>query len=140
MNNVFNMLDTSLQSQILQMDSNKRINVMNEIMLKMSNQNTPSKVLNEAFESLPLDKQLYALQGGYKSMADEFRNLEKKVEDPLITIKKPIDITEKFEKDFPLLAVNETNMNKDDTSSEIDSSSSNNISESTDINVKKISM
>jgi DNA-directed RNA polymerase II subunit RPB2 len=140
MNNVFNMLDTSLQSQILQMDSNKRIIVMNEIMLKMSNQNTPSKVLNEAFESLPLDKQLYALQGGYKSMADEFRNLEKKVEDPLITIKKPIDITEKFEKDFPLLAVNEKNMNKDDTSSEIDSSSSNNISESTDINVKKISM
>jgi len=140
MNNVFNMLDTSLQSQILQMDSNKRINVMNEIMLKMSNQNTPSKVLNEAFESLPLDKQLYALQGGYKSMADEFRNLEKKVEDPLITIKKPIDITEKFENDFPLLAVNEKNMNKDDISSEIDSSSSNNISESTDINVKKISM
>ena len=66
-----------------------------------------SGFLEPYFNALPIEKQLEVLKGGYQSMSKEFSKLEGKMEDPLITIKKPISIQEELTNKLPLLSVGE---------------------------------
>jgi hypothetical protein len=110
-NAAFNMLNGSSQSKILLMEPNEREIIMREIIKKSgrqenvlassnhnSNQNDNDNVLEPYFNALPVGKQLEVLKGGYQSMSKEFSKLEGKIEDPLITIKKPISIQEELTK------------------------------------------
>ena len=144
MNASFNLLDNTLQAQILQRPPGEREQIMNEIMIRSTNKtdeiNNNNNILNNAFNNLPQDKQLVALQGGYKSMADEFKKIGTKIEDPLITIKKPIDISEQIKTQFPLLKVDtDTDNNNADTDKETEHKPSEKSIETTDIiTVKKL--
>ena len=149
------MLGGSSQAQILQMDPEKRHIVMREIMRKSaaSSQSAGSNIneqtqsggegarsgsgaLQEYFGALPVQKQLSALQDGYKSMSTEFNKLSKSVPDPLITIKRPISMQAQLAGQLPLIAVEQkggdSNENKSsDTTASSDTSSDNNSSTST---------
>jgi hypothetical protein len=128
LNEQFNKLGGSYQSQILQLPADQRPDIMRAIIrksqtggaLNLTTQPT-SDPLNNAFKALPLDKQFVALQGGYNSMAKEFNNLAKTVPDTFVKINKPISISEELANKYPLLAVDKT---EDKTN--IDQSSSNN--------------
>jgi len=144
MNESFNRLNGESQSKILQLEPNEREIVMREIIKKSgrqenkmdeqifstNNNNKNNNVLEPYFNALPIEKQLEVLKGGYQSMSKEFSKLEGKMEDPLITIKKPISIQEELTNKLPLLSVGEkidsstinsglntnTNTNTNDTS------------------------
>lgn len=121
MNESFNRLNGESQSKILQMEPNEREIVMREIIKKSgrqenkmeeqifstNNNNKNNNVLEPYFNALPIEKQLEVLKGGYQSMSKEFSKLEGKMEDPLITIKKPISIQEELTNKLPLLSVGE---------------------------------
>jgi hypothetical protein len=135
MNETFNNLSGELQSQILQIPVDQRENVMNEIMrkggmrqhsLEIPSENPLEKPLNNAFKALPPMNQVIALQGGYSSMAKEFNNLAKQIPDTLVTINKPIPITEQLAQQLPLFAVEQ----KGGTSTESSNDSNDNNSTS----------
>ena len=107
------------------------------------------------FTKLPLEKQAHALHDGYSSMSKEFNNLAKKVElqDPLITLKKPVSMQEQLADKFPMISVKinkpttttttTTTVKSDDTSSSTSTSSSsddnsNSSSSSSDSSIRKI--
>jgi DNA-directed RNA polymerase II subunit RPB2 len=140
LNSAFNKLDGANQAKILQMDNNQRHNVMKAIILKSQQQGTN---LNSYFERLPLHNQVVALQNGYNSLSKDFSNLAKKVQDPLITIKKPVSVEDELKKQFPLLAVETKNeekqKNEEQNNNSNSDSNSNSNSDSGNINVKKIS-
>ena len=164
MNAAFNMLNGESQSKILQMEPEQREIVMREIIKKSARQENTmegqtfstnngnqndnvSKGLEPYFNALPVGKQLEVLKGGYQSMSKEFSKLEGKMEEPLITIVKPVSIQEELTNKFPLLAVEEkldTNTSSNDTNSSdtnsSDSSSNDTTSStsSTNSNIKKI--
>lgn len=156
LNNAFNQLGGNQQAQILQLPAEQRGGVMSEILRRSAKQqgggitnNNPvnNNPLNNAFEALPQDKQLVALQGGYHSMAKEFNSLSKIVNDPLITINKPISMTQQLADRFPILATQtggdkdkDKDKNLEDNDTNKSSSSNNdNISNDGNINVKKLS-
>jgi hypothetical protein len=132
MNASFNMLNGSSQAEILQMEPEQREIVMREIIRKSGRQETQnynevknqsesvSKGLEPYFNALPVDKQISALKGGYQSMSSEFSKLEGKMEEPLITIKKPISTHEELTNKFPILSIEQNNgdLNTDTTSKE----------------------
>jgi DNA-directed RNA polymerase II subunit RPB2 len=110
LNNAFNKLSGSQQSQILQLNDNDKMTVMREI-LRRSNKPSNEDIningdptLNKAFNALPLHNQMVALQGGYNSMAKEFDKLAEGAEQ-VISIKTPVKITEALEEKYPILAV-----------------------------------
>ena len=88
----------------------------NEQLLKP--QSVVNEPLKKAFSALPTDKQLVALQGGYNSMAKEFNNLSKITPDPLVTIVKPVPMSQQLADKYPLLAV-DTNKLKNDGDNEL---------------------
>jgi DNA-directed RNA polymerase II subunit RPB2 len=160
MNASFNMLNGESQSKILQMEPNEREIVMREIIKKSGRQentmeeqtfstndsNQNNNVLEPYFNALPVGKQLEVLKGGYQSMSKEFSKLEGKMEDPLITIKKPISIQEELTKKLPLLSVEDkldTSTSSDSTDSSTNDTSTNDTStndttNSSTSNTKKI--
>jgi len=146
MNASFNMLNGSSQAEILQMEPEQREIVMREIIRKSGRQETQnynevknqsesvSKGLEPYFNALPVDKQISALKGGYQSMSSEFSKLEGKMEEPLITIKKPISTHEELTNKFPILSIEQKggDLNTDTTSNDNSSSiSSDNTSNTT---------
>jgi DNA-directed RNA polymerase II subunit RPB2 len=146
MNASFNMLNGSSQAEILQMEPEQREIVMREIIRKSGRQQTQnynevknqsesvSKGLEPYFNALPVDKQISALKGGYQSMSSEFSKLEGKMEEPLITIKKPISTHEELTNKFPILSIEQKggDLNTDTTSNDNSSSiSSDNTSNTT---------
>ncbi len=150
MNSMFNKLDGERQSQILQLDEGQRQGVMREIMRKSAIQSGGGGIINKtndplggAFKALPLDKQFVALQGGYTSMARDFKNLAAGAPDPMITINKPVPVAQQLAEKFPLLAIDNKSSSKtstEDSSSQNNTSSSNSSIDSSDkTNVKKIS-
>jgi hypothetical protein len=157
MNSAFNMLSSSSQSKILQMDGGQRRIVMGQIMRQSASQSGGSTIqqnqssntpLVPYFEALPVQKQLTALQGGYNSMSKEFNSLAKSVHDEKITIIKPQTVQEQLYGKLPLLSVDQKGGNKDTTTTETSSSSttssnttssSDSSSSSSDSSVKKIS-
>jgi hypothetical protein len=155
MNASFNMLNGESQSKILQMEPNEREIVMREIIKKSgrqentmeeqtfstNNSNQNDNVLEPYFNALPVGKQLEVLKGGYQSMSKEFSKLEGKMEDPLITIKKPISIQEEVTKKLPLLSVEDkldTSTSSDSTDSSTNDTSTNDTTNSSTSNTKKI--
>ena len=183
MNAAFNMLEGESQAKILQMPQDQRGVVMGQIMLKSARQSQPqmqtqmqtqmqpqiqmqtggkayetysdSSPLIPYFTKLPLEKQAHALHDGYSSMSKEFNNLAKKVElqDPLITLKKPVSMQEQLADKFPMISVKinkpttttttTTTVKSDDTSSSTSTSSSsddnsNSSSSSSDSSIRKI--
>jgi hypothetical protein len=114
LNNIFNNLNETLQSQIIQLPLEKQEHILTQIMQKSLN-NDPIK---NAFNVLPLYNQVFALQQGYGSMAKEFTKISKEVQDPLITIKTPTSISEELSKKFPIISIDkkggDTNANKKD--------------------------
>ena len=141
LNNAFNKLSGSHQATILQLPESQRAGVMQAIIRKSNSAGqqggaslrTPTPtVFTNAFEKLPLDKQVVALQGGYHSMAKDFSDLEPKIPNPLITINKPISISETIEKQFPLLSVGGNKeggeLTNSDNSNEFNNSNSSNSS------------
>jgi len=161
MNAAFNMLGGSAQSQLLLMEPEQRNIVMHQIMRQsgrqqMGGSNTGSErqdnvgVLNEYFSKLPMRQQMDALKGGYSSVSKEFGNLAGKVNDPLITIHKPVSIQQQLAGKLPLLSIQEKDTSKNTSSSDTNSSetsssdtnsssSDNNSSNSSNSTVKKIS-
>ena len=110
MNETFNNLSGGQKAQILQIPFAQRGNVMNEIMRKVGIMGNPlnnplQNPLNNAFDALPQNKQIVALQGGYSSMAKEFNSLAKQIPDSLVTINKPIPMALKLAQQLPLFAV-----------------------------------
>jgi hypothetical protein len=133
MNETFNNLSGEQQSQILQIPEGQRENVMNEIMrkggiiqpnLEKPLENSLENPLNNAFKALPQMNQVIALQGGYNSMAKEFNNLAKQIPDTLVTIKKPIPITEQLAQQLPLFAVEQKGGTTTSTETESNTSTS----------------
>jgi len=109
MNEAFNNLGGEQQSQILQLSPPQRVGVMYEIMRRTIRQtegmNKPNDPLGGAFDVLPVDKKLLALQGGYNSMAKEFGGLANKVNPTTVKITKSVSMTEQLAGKYPLLAV-----------------------------------
>ena len=152
MNASFNMLGGSSQAQILQMEGGQREIVMREIMRKSGRQ-TGGNVINSTiqqdkssgplepyFNALPVDKQLSALQGGYKSMSSDFSQLAGKVSNPIITIKKPVSMQEELTGKLPLLAVEKNvNINKTTDDDTIISNNDESSNSSNNSSIKKIS-
>ena len=99
--------------------------------------------LGGAFDVLPVDKKLLALQGGYGSMAKEFEGLVNKVPDEFVTIKRPVSISQQLVEKYPLLTVeqkdSEEKNTSDSTSNDTSSSNSNDTSSSSEGSIKKIS-
>jgi hypothetical protein len=98
--------------------SGRQENSMEEQIFSTNNNNQNDNVLEPYFNALPVGKQLEVLKGGYQSMSKEFSKLEGKMDDPLITIKKPISIQEELTKKLPLLSVEDKldiNINTNDT-------------------------
>ena len=156
MNNAFNMLKGDNQAKILQMPPDQRQIIMNKIMLNAKQSDTTTiqqkssgGPLEPYFNALPVDKQLTALQGGYKSMSTEFSQLAGKVGSPLVTIKKPVSMQEQLTDKLPLLSVEQTGgttttssstSSSDTTSSDTTSSdTTSSSSSSNDSSIKKIS-
>jgi hypothetical protein len=162
MNNAFNMLSGSNQSKILQMDGGQREIVMGQIMRQSAQQSGGNSILGNTiqqnqsplepyFTALPTKNQLTALQGGYKAMSNEFKNLENSVNNEKITISKPQSIQSQLAGMYPLLKVTEeqnggtSNSSTDNSStsnSSADNSSADNSSASNSSvggNIKKIS-
>ena len=164
-NAAFNMLNGSSQAKILQMEPNEREIVMREIIKKSGrqenvfetstnsgNRNDNDNVLEPYFNALPVGKQLEVLKGGYQSMSKEFSKLGGKIEDPLITIVKPISIQDELTNKLPILAVEKQlgknisdpnqNTNTSDTdsydSNTSDSNTSDSNNNSNNSNIKKI--
>lgn len=135
------------QEQILALPANEQRYVLDKIVANHQERMTmPTDPLAKAFDVLPPKNKLTALQQGYHSVGKEMEELSKSVPDPLITIKKPRNITEEIEDQFHLLRVERPEDNKDsDTKSGSNSSSSSNSnssssSSSSDANVKQISV
>jgi hypothetical protein len=152
MNASFNMLNGSSQAEILQMEPEQREIVMREIIRKSGRQETQnynevknqsensSKGLEPYFNALPVDKQISALKGGYQSMSSEFSKLEGKMEEPLITIKKPISTHEELTNKFPILSIDQKGGDlKNDTTSGESSLSDNSSSSSSSSKEESIS-
>jgi len=150
MNKLFNKLSGADQSKILQMDVDQRLQVMGELVKRLLYQQQSqvgipiatgtNEVLKPYFMKLPLDKQLTALQQGYKSMSNDFDKLTKKVSSATVNIITPTPMQEVIEKQFPLLKVktggndssdSSDNSNISSDSSSTSSSSSSSSSEST---------
>ena len=141
MNETFHNLSGGQKAQILQIPLEQRENVMNEIMRKGAMlQNPLTNPLTNAFNVLPPDKKMIALQGGYSSMAKEFNNLAKQIPDSLVTINKPVPMAITLAQQLPLFAVeqkggkntsSDTNdTSSSDTSNDTSSSSTNDTSSS----------
>jgi hypothetical protein len=139
----FNELSGEQQARILGLPHTQREGVMSEIMKRSmqggSNNVLNNEPLNDLFGRLPVHNQMVALQGGYKSMADELKTLGGQVPKSLTTVRTPIPVSVELSNKFPLLAVDQKGEEKnrdslkssnDDTSS----SSDNNVNET----VKKI--
>jgi DNA-directed RNA polymerase II subunit RPB2 len=153
MNALFNMLSSDKQSTIIMMPEEQRRLVMGQIMLKSgrlqrddtnsnfnntvntnNNTNTNKTVLEPYFNALPLDKQLTALQGGYKDMSADFSKLADKVSEPIITVTQPTSLQEQISSEYPLLSVDHMGgrTNTESTPSETSSSSTDESSTNTD--------
>ena len=90
--------------------------------------------LTNAFNVLPPDKKMIALQGGYSSMAKEFNHLAKQIPDSLVTFNNPVPMSVKLAQQLPLFAVEQNggkNTNSDTSSSTNSSNSSSDTSSST---------
>jgi DNA-directed RNA polymerase II subunit RPB2 len=130
MNKAFDQLSSQNKQKILMLDPRQRESVVREIVKRTPN------LLDGAFKALPLDKQFIALQGGYNSMAKEFSTLAKTTPDPLVTINRPIPVSDQLAKMYPMLAVDENK--HEDEKQEDKSSSSSSSSSSSDENMFKI--
>jgi len=152
MNEAFNNLGGAQQAQILQLPPQQRGGVMAEIMRRTARQtggmnysNKPNDPLVGAFDVLPLDKKLVALQGGYNSMAKQFGGLANRVNHTTIKITKPVSMSEQLAGKYPLLAVEQKGGDKkttDNSTSNDTTTSSNDTSSSTSSSggsIKKIS-
>ena len=138
MNAAFNMLNGERQARILQMEPELRQIVMRQIMYKsgkQSNNLQPNNLepnnlepqsgggaLEHYFKVLPDKTKLSVLQGGYKSMSNEFSQLAGKVSNPLTRIVKPVSMQEQLTESLPLLSVKDKDLS-DISSSDISSSS-----------------
>ena len=143
MNDAFKNLSGGQQAQILQIPVEQRGNVMNEIMRKVGMMQNPLQTplqtplqnpLTNAFNVLPPDKKMIALQGGYSSMAKEFNHLAKQIPDSLVTFNNPVPMSVKLAQQLPLFAVEQNggkNTNSDTSSSTNSSNSSSDTSSST---------
>ena len=104
MNDIFNRLSNDKQGAILQMPRHQQNAVMERIMVQAAGRTT-NKGLEPYFNALPIEKQLTALQNGYKSMSSEFSKLSEKIpSSPLTTIKTPELVQDELTKRLPLLA------------------------------------
>jgi hypothetical protein len=104
MNDIFNRLSNDKQGAILQMPRHQQDAVMERIMVQAAGRTT-NKGLEPYFNALPIEKQLTALQNGYKSMSSEFSKLSEKIpSSPLTTIKTPELVQDELTKRLPLLA------------------------------------
>jgi hypothetical protein len=152
MNEAFNNLGGAQQSQILQLSPQQRGGVMAEIMRRTIRQTAGMNYLNKtndplggAFDVLPVDKKLLALQGGYGSMAKEFGGLANRTHSTSIKITKPVSMSEQLAGKYPLLAVDQKVGDKKNTDNSISNdttSSINDTNSSTSSNggtIKKIS-
>jgi hypothetical protein len=95
--------------------SGRQENVL-ETSTNSGNRNENDNVLEPYFNALPVGKQLEVLKGGYQSMSKEFSKLGGKIEDPLITIVKPMSIQDELTNKLPILAVEkQLGKNRSDT-------------------------
>jgi hypothetical protein len=134
----FNKLGGAQQARILALPQNQRGGVMSEI-IKRSMQGGSSTALNneplnDLFGRLPVHNKVLALQGGYKSMADELKTLGGRVPEITTTISKPVPMSVQLAGKFPLLAVEQKggNKNTSESTSSTDESSSSSSSSSSD--------
>jgi hypothetical protein len=117
MNDIFNRLSGEQQSKILQLPEQQRGGVMQEIIrrsMKGRAANLSNKIdsqMDKAFQALPLQSQAVALQGGYASMANQFKSLAKSdvSELGITTIKNSVPVSEALSNKLPLLAVKTVN-------------------------------
>jgi DNA-directed RNA polymerase II subunit RPB2 len=133
MNEIFNELSDENKSQIMKLEPAQRYSVVREILRRNPIKNNGSELLDDAFKALPLDKQFVALQGGYNSMAKEFNSLSKTTPDPLVTINRPVPISQRISEKFPMLSVES---DKNDTDEIPNSSSTNDAKEENDGSIK----
>jgi hypothetical protein len=145
----FSKLSGENQQQILKLSEPERLAVMSEILRKSSH--AEKNVLGGAFEALPVDKKLVALQGGYNSMAKDFGGLVKTVQPITTTVYKPMNMQDILTKQLPLIGVkggasnvSSETTNKEvkfsDTSDTSSSSSSSGSSSSSSSNIKTITI
>ncbi len=116
----FNSLSNEQQSQILALPHSQRTSVMAEITKRMMSDNASSKEvnnepLNDLFSRLPVHNKVLALQGGYKSMADELTNLGTNVPEITTTISKPKPMADQLADRYPLIAAVKSNNSVDNS-------------------------
>jgi hypothetical protein len=156
LNNAFNNLDGQRQSQILQLPKEQRVNVMREIIRRsqrggIGRVESTTNPLTKAFNVLPSEKQVIALEEGYNSMAKEFNKLARQIPESFTTVTKPELFSDTFIKKFPLLAPeqkggqtssednnNAINPSTDNNSENNNSSSSNNNNNNNNSGIKTI--
>jgi DNA-directed RNA polymerase II subunit RPB2 len=117
----FNELSGEQQAKILGLPHTQRGGVMSEIIKRTmqggSNNGSNNEPLNDLFGRLPVHNQMVALQGGYKSMADELKTLGGQVPKTLTTVRTPIPVSVKLSNKFPLLAVDQKGGEEKNTTS-----------------------
>jgi hypothetical protein len=137
MNNVFNNLSKDNQHQILGLDDMQRHSVMYEIMRKSSEVDKSKTILGGAFDALPVDKKLVALQGGYNSMAKDFGGMAKIAPQIKIHQTNP-PIYEQLAGKLPLLSIDEKTPTPNDTTATDDTKDSSTLSNGS--SVKRITI
>ena len=140
LNNIFNKLEKEKQEHILKLPQEQREIVIREIMRRSSNKIREGGdcLLVDSFQKLPLDKQFLALQGGYNSMAKEFAGLAKKTPDSLVTIKRPIPISEQLIEKYPMLSIKDEY--KDEKEIDVTNNDNNENKSTNDSSIKNISI
>jgi hypothetical protein len=117
----FNELSGEQQAKILGLPHTQREGVMSEIIKRTMqgglNNVSNNEPLNDLFGRLPVHNQMVALQGGYKSMADELKTLGGQVPKTLTTVRTPIPVSVKLSNKFPLLAVDQKGGEEKNTTS-----------------------
>jgi hypothetical protein len=145
LNAVFNRLPGSKQSTILMMPENQRELVIREIMRTMTNTdiNNLSSAgpvgqvtngfktgLDAYFNALPAKDQLEALQKTYTQKAGQFKRWEDVVDQPAVTIIKPMSPDERLYTNLPMLKPENPDDKKDGNNDDNNSSSSSSSTES----------
>ena len=138
LNAVFNRLPGSKQSTILMMPENQRELVIREIMRTMTNTdiNNLSSAgpvgqvtngfktgLDAYFNALPAKDQLEALQKTYTQKAGQFKRWEDVVDQPAVTIIKPMSPDERLYTNLPMLKPENPDDKKDGDNDDNNSSS-----------------
>lgn len=125
LDSAFNRLSGSNQAKVLQLPMEQRGGVMNEIVrqqtmaMKPTTTTTNSNLLQQAFQALPMDKQLGALEGGYRDMAMDFKMVGQRQSKPIIRIRKPVSMTEQLAEQFPILSAKEEGEEGKDVEGEV---------------------